>query len=176
MSNPFSGIISTDLKSLFTNMIDALLEDEALTVPCRFVYSGTKFTKCPNCKFNSLTGKSANTYQTGGPYPFTNGKICPFCNSEGKIADENDDDIIYLAVIWDQRKWLSVGQQVVNPQNSIQTICRMGLLNRIEKVKEIIVDTNIEKFVRHRFQRAGKSIPIGFGDNQYIVTIWERSG
>ena len=33
MSN-FTGIITTEFKTLFKNMIDAILEDTALTLPC----------------------------------------------------------------------------------------------------------------------------------------------
>jgi hypothetical protein len=156
-------------------MIDSLLEDDALTVPCRFVYSGNKFTKCPNCKFNGITQKSANIYQSGGPIAFSKG-TCPFCSGEGKIAAESDSEIINLAVIWEPRKFLSVGQVIKNPELAIQTICSMALINRIKKVKELVVDTNIEKFVRHNFIRAGEPTPIGFGADQYIVTMWSRSG
>ena len=64
MSNPFSGIITTEFKTLFTNMIDSLLEDDALTVPCRLTYEGTKFTLCTNCVPNPISGRSTNTCGT----------------------------------------------------------------------------------------------------------------
>lgn len=155
-------------------MIDSLLEEEALTVPCRFIYSGNKFTKCPNCKFNGITQKSANVYEPGGPVPFHG--TCPFCGGEGKIPAEGDSEIINLAVIWEPRKFLSVGQVIKNPELAIQTICAIGLISRIKKVKELVVDTNIEKFVRHKFIRSGEPTPIGWGADQYIVTTWSRSG
>lgn len=173
--NPFSGIISSDLKGLFTNMIDSLLEDTALTVPVRFIYSGAKFTKCPNCNFNSVTGKSANTYLSNGPQPFSHGS-CPFCSGDGRIPAENDDEIMNLAVLWDYRKWMQVGQVVASPEGMIQTICSIALINRIKRAKEIVVNTNLEAYVRHKFIREGEPTPIGFGDDQYIVCMWKRSG
>jgi hypothetical protein len=153
-------------------MIDELLR--GLSIPCRLVYSGTKFTACPNCKINTITGKSANTYRSGGPIPFSKG-TCPFCSGEGKIAAENDDDTVNLAVIWDYKKWLQIGY-VGSPEGKVQIICPLGLISRIKKASEIIVNTQLEKFVRHRFIREGEPTPIGFGDDQYIVTMWKRSG
>ncbi len=173
MSNPFDGLISTDFKLMFTNMIDEVIR--GTSVPCRLIYGGAKFTKCPNCNFNSITGKSANTYLSGGPIPFSKG-ICPHCNGDGRIPDENDDDIVNLAVLWDYRKWFQVGQVVANPDGMVQTLCSMGLISRLKKAKEIIVDTNLEKYVRHRFIRDGEPTPIGLGDDQYIICMWKRSG
>ena len=62
MANPFSGIITSDFKTLFTNMIDALLEDAALTVPCQLTYEGTKWTLCPNCLLSPVTSKSSYNF------------------------------------------------------------------------------------------------------------------
>ena len=174
MPNPFSGIISTEFKTLFTNAIDALLEDSALTRTCRFVYSGSKATKCPNCQFNSVTGKSNNIYISGGPIPFYHG-ICPFCNGEGLTRSETTTTF-NLAILWDYRKWLPVAQPIKSPEGVIQTICRFNLIDEIKKAKELIVDTNIEEYVRHRFIREGEPNPIGFGASDYILTFWRRAG
>lgn len=172
--NPFSGIISTEFKTLYKNMIDALLETTALTLPCRFVYSGTKFVKCPNCQFNSMTGKSNNIYVSGGPISFSHG-TCPYCNGDGKIPQESNESF-NIAVLWDYRKWIAVGATVKNPEGMIQTICNLGLIDEIKKAKEIIVDTNIEKYVRHRFIRDSEPTPAGLGSDDYIVTLWRRAG
>ncbi len=173
MSNPFSGIISSDLKLLYTNMIDALLEDEALTLPCRFVYSGTKFIKCPNCQYNSQTGKSNNIYLSGGPIAFTKG-VCPYCTGEGKVPDEDTSESNNLAIIWDYRKFIPIAQPIKVVEGTIQTICNISLIAKLKKVKELIVDTNIEKYVRHRFMRDSEPTPAGFGSDNYIITLWKR--
>jgi len=174
MSNPFSSIISPALKLLYTNMIDALLEDSALTLPCRFVYSGTKWTKCPNCNFNSQTNKSNNVYLVGGPIPFTKG-ICPYCSGEGKIPVEDTTETHNLAVIWDYKKFIPIAEPIKVTEGSIQTICSMSLIAKFKKVKELIVDTNIEKYVRHRFMRDSEPNPAGFGSDDYIITLWRRT-
>jgi len=174
MSNPFSGIISPQLKLLYTNMIDALLEDTALTLPCRFVYSNTRWTKCPNCQFNSQTNKSNNIYLSGGPMPFSKG-ICPYCNGEGRIPQEDVSESHNLAIIWDYKKFIPIAEPIKIIDGSIQTICNISLIAKLKKVKELIVDTNIEGYVRHRFIRDSEPTPAGFGSDDYILTIWKRS-
>jgi hypothetical protein len=170
----FDGIISDDLKTLFRDAIDALIRSDGLSLPCRLVYSGTKFTDCPNCVYNSITGKSNNTYTPGGPIPFYHG-TCPYCAGLGRVAVEATDTPVYLLVIWDYKKWLPMAVPVESPEGMIQTICSKDLLPSIKKAKEIIVDTNIEKFVRHRFIREGEPNPAGFGSSDYIVTLWKRA-
>jgi hypothetical protein len=172
MTNPFTGIITQDLKDTFKNAIDSLLEQTALTLPCRLIYSGTKFIKCSNCQFNSVTGKSNNIYMPGGPISFSHG-VCPYCNGNGKIPDE-DTEVIYLMVIWDYRKFIPIGSVIANPQGSIQTVCSVNHITKLKKAKEIIVDTNIERFVRHKFMRDSEPNPAGFGSDDYIVTLWKR--
>lgn len=173
MSNPFSGIISADLKLLFTNAIDALLENDALTRPCKFIYSGSKATKCQNCQFNSITGKSNNIYVTGGPIPFYHG-VCPFCNGDGLTRLETT--VTHnLAILWDYRKWIPIAEPIKSPDGRIQTICTISLLDEIKKAKELIVDSDIEQYVRHRFIRDSEPNPAGFGASDYIITMWRRS-
>lgn len=168
----FDGIITTELKTLYRDAIDALLRSDGLTLPCRFIYGGTKYTLCPNCKFNSMTGKSNNVYVSGGAQPFYHGQ-CPMCGGEGKIPSEATEPV-NLAVIWDYRRWLPMGVHVESPDGMIQTISSMDLIDQIKKAKEVIIDTNIEKYVRHRFMRASEPNPAGFGSDDYILTLWKR--
>lgn len=170
----FDGILTTEFKTLFTDAIDALLRSDGLALPCRFVYGGTKYTLCTNCQFNSITGKSNNVYKSGGAVPFYHGQ-CPMCSGEGKIPQEASSEPIYLAVVWDYKKWLPMSIKVESPDGMIQTISSMSLISQIKKAQEIIVDTNIEKFVRHRFIRYGEPEPAGLGSDDYIVTLWQRA-
>ncbi len=98
-TNPFLGIISPAFKATFTNAIDALLEDTALTVPCRLIYGNTNPTVCANCIFDPLTGRSSSIYLAGGPIPFANGQICPWCHGEGVKTVEATEDGIYTDII-----------------------------------------------------------------------------
>lgn len=173
--NPFSGIITTELKTLFSNMIDALLESTALTLPCEFIYGITKWETCPNCNFNVSLGKSSNTYKSGGPIYFDHG-ICPVCKGEGRKEIPSTESDIYMAIIYDHKKWLPMNFTPSSPETSIQTISSIELMPKIKRAKEIIVNTDIEAYVRQRYVIDGEPQPYGFGNDLYIATIWKRSG
>lgn len=175
-TNPFSGIISTDFKLVFKNMITALLEDAALTLPCQFIYGVTKYTSCTNCVYNAATGKSSNIYLSGGAVPFNHG-TCPVCNGEGKLSVTTTENDIYMAIIYDHKKWLPMkGTGVLTPENYMQSISSITLLPKIMKVKEIIVNTDIDDYVKQRFILNGQPQPAGLGADDFVVTMWKRSG
>jgi len=175
MSNPFSNIISPELKQVFNNAIDALLEQNALTVPCRLRYSGQQnSTFCSNCIFDSISQLSANIYNGTGPRPFPEGSICPTCMGMGMIMSDSSE-IISIACIFDSKYFLNWSSKTLNvPAGSIQTICHTSLLPKIRNANDIIVDTNLEQYGNYTYQRMGDPEPIGFGDNRYISTIWSR--
>lgn len=171
----FDSIITDAMKTMFKDAIDALLRSDGLSLPCRFIYGGTKYINCPNCLFNSITGKSSNIYTAGGPVPFSQG-ICPYCNGEGKVLQEATTSPVYMLVIWDYKKWIPMAVPVESPEGMIQTITTKDVLPEIKKAKELVVDTNIEAFVRHRFIREGEPNPAGFGASDYVITLWKRAG
>jgi hypothetical protein len=172
MANPFSGIITSEFKSLFVNMIDSLLENDALTVPCRLVYEATKFTLCTNCTFSPISGRSTNKYKSGGPAFFLVGS-CPLCHGVGRIPDEQTE-IVYMAVLWNPKEW--IGNLPTNSsENMIQTISKIDTLDQIRRANEILVDTDIEKYQKFVFKRSGESTVCGLGASSYVFSFWERN-
>jgi hypothetical protein len=174
VTNPFSGIISAGFKELFANAIDALIEPGACSSPSRIVYGDTKFIDCPNC----IGGR---TYQAGGPVPFKPGQTCPYCpGAQGRIPVETSENID-ICVIWDYKKWLSMSvMKQVQPSNLhtpfgfAQTLSSIDLVPKLKRAKYIVFDTNIENYERHKFTMLGEPEPVGFGENRYILTLWER--
>lgn len=175
MSNPFINIISPELKGIFNNAIDALLQQNALTVPCRFKYSGQQNSVfCSNCIFDAISQLSSNIYNSTGPNPFPEGSICPVCMGMGMIMSDSSE-IISMACIFDSKYFLNWSSKTLNiPAGSLQTICNTVLLPKIRNANEIIVDTSLEQYGNYSYQRAGDPEPIGLGDNRYIATIWSR--
>ena len=41
--------------------------------------------------------------------------------------------------------------------------------------KEIVVNTDIEKFVVHRYVRHNEPVPAGLGRDSFLVTMWKRT-
>lgn len=172
-TNPFSGIITPELKLLHKNMIDALLEDEALTVECTLTYAETKFTECTNCYMNNVTGKSSGRYKAGGPIPFTNGQ-CPYCYGAGKTTSESTENM-WLLAIWDSKKWILNDPAINVADISVQTMSKITTLPNLNKCRNIKFDTKIAGHGIGDFTRVGHPQPLGWGDSNWIITSWKRA-
>jgi len=179
----FDGIITSSFKDLHKDAIDALLEDTALTVPCRLYYGETKWTDCPNCDFDVMGGKSSNRYTAGGPVAFPNGQMCPYCHGKGRTQDEQTEEV-YLAVIWDMKLWMklggigsSVASASSNTKDSFaQTLSKFSTTyDKLRRANEIIFDTDVETSVELRFTRIGEPQPCGLGASNFVVAMWKRS-
>lgn len=170
--NPFSGIISSELKNLHTNAISALLYDDACTQACKLSYGVTKHDPCVNCIYDGVGRKSSNRYLPGGPIPFPNGSICPMCNGAGLKAVETTENI-KLMVIWDYKQFINLNT-VNNPEGKIQTVGFAKDAPKIKRAKDIIVATDLAAVATHRFNRISEPQPCGFGTNSFIECLWER--
>lgn len=174
-TNPFTGIITPALKTTFNNAIDAMLEATACTVPCQITYGDTKFTDCPNCIFSAHTGRSSNRYQSGGPQPFSFGN-CPVCYGKGKIPDEQTESID-LIILWDYKDWIGfqgTEARTLAKDGFCQSMSNLvDTITAIKKAKYILLNTDLDLYIHHRFERYGEPNPIGFGSDRYLITTWK---
>ena len=173
MTNYFSGIISSSMKGLFKDAIDALLEDTALTLPCTLYYGVTKWESCNNCTYDPIGKKSSNRYQDGGPVPFPFGGVCPVCNSAGK-RPVITTDTLNLAVIFNYKDFLQMSTPVNNPAGIIQTVSKKETTSKLKRAKEIQVATDIKAYADHRFERMSEPEPVGFGNSDFVICNWKR--
>lgn len=171
----FSGIITSGFKQTFNDAINALLEDTALTVPCKLVFENTKLQDCPNCLYDPITKKSSNQYQAGGPLQFVNGQICPYCGGLGSLS-YSSDEILYLGII--KPVFFGMDQLELNNVNyvdgMIQSLSSINFYAKLKSASYIIVDTNLENLTINKYVRHRDPIPVGFGDNSYIITTWKN--
>lgn len=177
MANPFSKIITPAFKKTFSNIINAMLEDKSMTVPCRLVYETSKLETCPNCKINPVNGKSSGVYNGTGPISFTQGQ-CPYCFGEGKKKSKPTEDL-YLLVIWDFKQFWPSGLNIQTGETAVQTMCNIDLMPKLKRASQIIINTDIEDYVRHTFSRASEPQLCGCcisGDEAFIFTNWKKSG
>ena len=180
MSNPFSGIISSELKGLYNNAIDALLENNALTLPCKLRYSGqqNQQTFCNNCIYDPSTKLSSNIYNGTGPNPFADHSVCPVCLGNGTANSDTvstSSTVLYLAIIFDSKYFLNVSNKVINiPNSHIQTICNIKYISHLRNTNDMVVDTQIEPYGHYVYERDGDPEPAGFGSSRYIITMWKR--
>lgn len=175
--NPFSQLINNDFKNLYNNAIDALIEQNGLSVPCLFRYDGAENTVyCSNCVFDPISQLSANKYNGTGHSPFPTNSICPVCMGMGKTVSSSSSETIYLACIFNSKYWIKMSSQILNiPDGSVQTLCKNSLLPKIRNAKDIVIDTtNVGPYGNYTYQRAGDPEPVGLGDHKYILTMWNR--
>ena len=175
MVNPFSGIIDSTLKSVFNNAINAILEDGALTVACTLEYGITRDESCVNCLYDPIGQKSSNRFQNGGPVPFPFGSVCPLCNGNGKKPVLSSEEV-NLAVIFEPRQFLEISTPVNTADGYIQTLANKSMTPKLQRAKEIVVSTDVSGFFTHRYERAGEPLPVGLGNNEFVLCTWRRSG
>lgn len=167
----FTGLISDEFKQFHIDMIAEVLR--GCNVPCQLIYGNTQFTDCPNCIFDSVSGRSSGRYQTSGPIPFTSG-TCPYCNGIGKIPTESTDTI-NLCPIYDYKSWIpTINSNVVSPNGYVQTLSVFSTYSTLQRAKEIIINTDTTSIVRARFERNGDPQPCGMGSSSFIATMWKR--
>lgn len=174
--NPFSGIISKELKQTFNNAIDSLLENNALSLPCKIIYDNQiNNVYCNNCILDNISLISSNIYNGTGPNPFGEGGVCPVCLGLGLVKNPNSGETVHLAFIFDSKYFLNINNKVINiPDGSIQSLCHTSLLNKIKNASEIIFDNNLSNIGHFKYERANDPEPLGFGDNRYILTLWKK--
>jgi hypothetical protein len=167
--NFFNGLITTQFKQLHADAITELVTGCA--VPCQLIYGNTLFTDCVNCIYDPIGNKSSNRYLTGGPSPFTG--VCPVCFGQGKIPSEHTESIS-LSVIYDYKSWLPTPVEVNSPKGFIQTLSVLATMDEIKEAKEIIANTDLNSYVKSRFERYGEPQPCGLGQATIIATMWKR--
>ena len=167
----FDGLISSEFKQLHIDMITEVLR--GCNVPCQLIYGNTLFTDCPNCIYDSLSGRSSGRYEAGGPIPFYSG-TCPYCNGIGRIPTESTDTI-NLCPIYDYRSWVpTINSNVNSPYGYVQTLSLFSTYSTLQRAKEIIINTDITSTVKARFERNGEPQSCGMGSSSFIATMWKR--
>lgn len=177
MNNPFINIISPELKKIYKDAIDSILDQHGLSVPCTIKYAGlASESKCNNCVFDPISGLSANIYNGVGPIFFPEGSVCPVCMGNGSISSpSSNSETIPLAVIFDSKHWLNWSSKSLNiADGMVQIICKIEYLPKLRNASEIIIDNNINAYGSYIYERASDPEPVGLGQHSYIVSMWKR--
>jgi len=162
-----SGVFTT-----YNEAVDLFTRTATLVYP-------EKKEQCPNCYLDTMgtRTRSVSVFRTGGPYPFERGMPCPYCGGKGYKALEASEDV-EIRIYYDRKSWVAIGIPLEIPDGSLQTICQMTDLPKIEKCKYMIPKYDgIENYdTSARYQRSGPSYPQGFKQNptKYAVTFWNR--
>ena len=83
---------------------------------------------------------------------------------------------VNLAVIFEPRQFLEMSTPVNTADGYIQTLAKKTMTPKLQRAKEIIVSTDISGYFSHRYQRVSEPIPIGLGNNEFVLCTWRRGG
>lgn len=162
-----------NLQKVYNQQMDLLLSSAGLTTKCELNFGISKKEVCSNCIYDPGLKKSSNKYKTGGPIPFTLGQICPYCYGVGWNGQEKKE-IIYLAVIFDHKKWINPPTNIAVPDNMIQTISSKDFYSSFRQCKDmaIILDNTLDN---PKYNLYADPTPAGLGDNNYITAMWKNT-
>lgn len=142
-------------------------------VPCQLIYGDDKI-ECPNCVFNTITKGSSNVYKIGGPIPFQN-TICPYCNGAGYSLTQSTETIL-MRVYFSKKDFLRIEVPVTVVDSSVQTIGFITDMPKLQRAREVIMNSNIESYSIYRYILAGEVLPFGLGPvKNYCVAYWKRN-
>jgi hypothetical protein len=170
--------LDADTLATVENGIDSLIHQ--LGKACTLVFE-TEPERCPNCNFDSTTGRSSNVYNGVGPRPFRTGK-CPVCKGSGYLpGSQTTKQTVQLLVDWMPKPYLFATPNAVGaieiPQGIVQTKGFAADLPRILQAKYIIIDSVNTQYQTHRFRLWKEPTLSGnIVKSKYFLAFWERFG
>ncbi len=77
-------------------------------------------------------------------------------------------------IYWTTKEFVDLGLKIETPNTMAQTKGYLTDLPKIKKANEILLNSNMNPYVRWRFKKLGEAIPQGFRQNRYFIQAWER--
>lgn len=158
-------------------MSDALI-DGPLGAVCTLYYPDLQ-TECPNCLFDPQANRSANIYRTGGPNPFPNDTLCPYCGGTG-VSAQPVTDTMRVRAYWGGMEVNAAMRQFQNMFNSKfvgspdGVVFIIGYMNDAVKFQQCTSLVVNKPNVQIRCERASDAIPWGFRHNRYFAAMLNR--
>jgi hypothetical protein len=152
---------------------DALIDGPTGQI-CELVYPVTKNASCPNCIYSPRERKSSNIYKDGGPIPFPDHTICPWCGGAGRSSRAKTEEV-RLRVYWSQKDWIISGP-VESPNTKVMIIGYMKDLPKIEKCDKILLNKAVETYRQWMCERDGEATPWGLSQDRYFSQMLRRVG
>lgn len=170
------NIITNEYKQIFNEAIDHLISQDGLGTACKMSYNSNinSSTECDNCLIDPIYKKSMGKYNGSGPRSFVEGSVCPVCNGDGYIVI-NNSEILYMAVLVSEKSWIDIGlDRTQLPNGSLQTISKADTFTKIMNSYSMSISDQNGINDNLLYQRNSDPTYVGFGSNNYIITMWKR--
>lgn len=162
-----------NLQNLYNKQMDLMLGSSGLTTKCTLNFGVSKKNICPNCIFDAALKKSSNKYKAGGPIVFPVGQLCPYCFGVGYYGEEKKE-VVYLALVTDNKKWINPPTNIAISDSMIQSICHKQYYSSIKQCKDMTVILDETKD-NPKYNLYGDPTPAGLGDHNYIIAMWKNA-
>lgn len=176
MANFFDGVITENLKQLFRDGVDTLLNPTNNVVSnCRIIYPATSYTSSTS---PNMPGQTSSHHITGAPIPL-HGFSHPA--EADTVQPIQNTENISLIVIWNPRNWRTMTDKqmppVGEPLKYVQVMGYANLLPKIMRAQEFILDTDHEPYNRYRYVRFDEPESLGlFSTRDYFLLFMQRAG
>jgi hypothetical protein len=171
-------IIDDATRQTVADALDGFLlsaADGGLAKPCTLVYPA-KTVSCTNCIFDTQNNRSSNRPRSGAPQPFNPGSTCPACAGKG-LKLQPATELLHLKCTWDNKRFHKpFAYNDIRLANSLVELkCHISHLPKLLKAEYIIVNTEMEPYVRQKYRMVGEpGDPSNIVQGRYCVTYWER--
>lgn len=158
----------TRVVPIYQENIDALINQLGKTITLYF--EPTK-TDCPNCIFDSTTGRSSGRYKEGGPIPFTNGTTCPYCKGVGFISSNSTRDIKGL-IKWNPKEFNRYSVNININTNTCRVKTFLSNVADINKAIYAVIQSDTSSILEQKVYLVRQPIPTGLQEDRYALTYW----
>jgi hypothetical protein len=148
----------------YTEFADAMLASSGFGTSCKLVYT-EKIQVIDDTVPNLKQRKIMNLQNTSPDSGFRRG------NTSFKTVESTED--ITLRVYWDKKDFKKFGNIEV-PDGSVMTIGAYSDLQKVNRAKELLINTDKTGNVEWKFTKTSEPTLHGFSNN-YFMCFWGRS-
>lgn len=168
-----SGIINTDLRSIYTDGEDEMYR--GLKLPCTLYFPSIQ-TPCSSCQGQAIGQFPGNILQHGIPVPLF-GMGCPECGGVG-YKESQPTESVDMQVNINPAKFIQQFKMIMleQPGQYAQTKSPITGMPKILKCVAISLNTNLGALVDYQYTRCSEPIAGGLFQDRYCYVLWRRNG
>lgn len=168
--DPLASIqISNELIGIYQSRIDALINQLGKNIILEFEKIKVR---CPNCKFDTMRGRSTGIHIPGGPRPFARGRRCPWCKGNG-FEEVDNNKCIKALLKWNPKDAINYGITLSDHKDVVRIKTFLTELDDLVRSKTVVANADITNIAILRVKLLQSPIPVGLREDRYCISFWE---